>query len=143
MVLTVLSYHDSLDVLYSCQKFIGAFCTSLKQPPPLLSSACSNYSSSFKFSFGVWAAAVLKPDLLVLSSLLQISSLLTLFFFTGTCVLHSYVPTFAPCNHPLCFRYYSLFLFQCNYLFLGLLYTNIMLDAVGNSDVMPKTISFF
>ena len=94
-------FHNSLDALYSCQKFIGSsfFPTTLKQSPycPLPAAITVRLSS---FPLASERLAGPKPDLLVLSSLLQISSFFTFFFLTGICVLHSCIPTFAPYNHP-------------------------------------------
>lgn len=90
-------FHDSW-VACIVVIFTGALFTGLKWS--LVSSACSNYNSPFKFSFGVWVTAISNQ---IYQCCLQYYRLLisffTFFFFTRTCLLHSYVPTFASCNH--------------------------------------------
>lgn len=84
----VLASRDSLDALTSCQRFIGALSAALT-PPPLSRPAAVTVRLQVSLGVGLLPPSHQIRELCILHP----------FLFQGDLV-HSYVPTFAPCSHP-------------------------------------------
>lgn len=138
MELTVLSFHNSLDALCSCQNFPGALYTSLKRTPYCLLPAAITVRLS---SFPLASVVLLSSKQIYQCCLLYCRFLHSLpFSFSSELVcfilmyllLHLIIILYAS-------RYYSLFLFLCKKYFLTKYILTLcqMLQSIQKQRLIP------